>query len=106
MISWATAEAFQFGNFLDGAFHAFRQLRIEDDVAFALAFEGGGSDGFAKFVAGAARIFTRIFRINWRDLQDHETEITEGADARARLQRLAIEEPFDLSGSNQHKLIY
>jgi hypothetical protein len=64
VISWATAEAFQFGNFLNGLFHAWRQLRIEDDVTLALVFEDGGSDGFAKFVAGASRIFTRIFRVN------------------------------------------
>jgi hypothetical protein len=39
VISWATAEAFQFGHFLDGLFHALRQLRIEDAFTFALVFE-------------------------------------------------------------------
>ena len=91
-----SAEAFEFSDALDGALHSFGQLGLEDDVALALAFEGGGGDGLSEFVAGAARVLAGIFRIHRRDLQNDETEIAESADAGTRLEGFAIEEPFDL----------
>lgn len=96
LVSRAAAQSFQFGDPFDGPFHSLGQLRLEDDVPFALAFERSRSDGLAEFVGGAARILAGIFRIDGRNLQDDETKVAERADARARLEGFAVEEPFDL----------
>jgi hypothetical protein len=61
-----------------------------------LAFERGRSDGLAVVVGGPARVLAGILWVDRRDLQDDEAEIAERTDARARLQRFAVEEPFDL----------
>lgn len=94
--SWLTAEAFEFGDLLDGAFHTLGQLRLEDDVALAVALERGRGDSVTVLVGGAARVLARVLRVHRRNLQNDKAEVAEGADARARLQRLAVKEPFDL----------
>ena len=85
LIHRPSAESFQFGDSLDGPLHALGQLRLENDVAFALAFERSRSDGLAVFVGGPARILAGIFRIDGRYFQDDEAKVAECADARARL---------------------